>query len=909
MARIQSSTGLITGIPIQDTVDKLMQLASQPKDNLTARTQDLQNQKLAVTQLTSLLVAFQFEAKQLGQDNLFQSRDVTSSNPAALIAAVSADGNPALGSYLFTPVQAASAQQLLSQSFASGEAIGAGSFTFGRGGFVDQGLTLDQLNSGAGIRAGKIKITDRNGDGAVIDLSFARTVDDVIDAISNNTSINVKAVASGDSFKLVDNTGGSGNLKVQEVGGGSTAADLGLAGIDVAASTATGTDVFTLHSKSVLSQLNDGNGVQLRAGNDLSVSLADGSTVDIDLGTAKTLGDVITAINAAAPSKLSAAIGSDGNRLQLTDLSTGGGTFAVTNAVGGTAAEDLGLTKAASGNTITGARLVSGLEDTLASSLRGGQGLGTLGTIDITNRNNVTSHVDLSSAETLGQIVSAINLQATGITAAINSSRNGIELTDTTGATTSNLVVADGDANKSATALGLVASTTATQVNSGPLRRQQVSEATLLSSLNGGAGISVTDIKITGTTGVLGAVDMNEKDHTAVTVGDVINKINALNVGVHAQINDRGDGIALVDTAGGEGKITVQDVGNGTAAKDLHILGTSIGAEVNGQLKQVVDGTATTTVTIDDDDKLSDVVTKINALNRGVTASILNDGTRQRLSITSNNTGAANELLLDTSNTRLALQEVSGGKDALMLYGTSGAGGVLISSSTNTFKNVVSGLDITVNQGTQSPVTVNVSSSTSALTSTLKDFVSSYNSLRDNLDKLTAYDATTSTAGVLFASSEALQVDTNVSHLITQRFFGVGQFQSLAEVGINISDKGKLSLDETKLNAAFTKDPDSIKKLFTDSKIGISKKLDAAIERLAGKDDSVLASRTDSLTHTIDSNNDRISQMSDALDKQREALMNQFATLETTVAKMKDNLSALSSLQIIPPLTSSSKSA
>ena len=43
MSRIQSSTGLITGIPIEDTVNKLMALASQPKDHLTNRTKDLQN--------------------------------------------------------------------------------------------------------------------------------------------------------------------------------------------------------------------------------------------------------------------------------------------------------------------------------------------------------------------------------------------------------------------------------------------------------------------------------------------------------------------------------------------------------------------------------------------------------------------------------------------------------------------------------------------------------------------------------------------------------------------------------------------------------------------------------------------------------------------------------------------------
>ena len=45
--------------------------------------------------------------------------------------------------------------------------------------------------------------------------------------------------------------------------------------------------------------------------------------------------------------------------------------------------------------------------------------------------------------------------------------------------------------------------------------------------------------------------------------------------------------------------------------------------------------------------------------------------------------------------------------------------------------------------------------------------------------------------------------------------------------------------------------------------------------------------------------------MTDRLDRQREALLNQFAALETTIARMKDNLAALSSLQIISPLTSS----
>jgi hypothetical protein len=44
--------------------------------------------------------------------------------------------------------------------------------------------------------------------------------------------------------------------------------------------------------------------------------------------------------------------------------------------------------------------------------------------------------------------------------------------------------------------------------------------------------------------------------------------------------------------------------------------------------------------------------------------------------------------------------------------------------------------------------------------------------------------------------------------------------------------------------------------------------------------------------------------MDDILDRQKERLLTEFARLESTVAAMRQNLSALASLQIIPPLTS-----
>ena len=902
MTRIQSSVGLISGIPIQETVNQLIEVASQPKKNVTDRNKLLSSEKLAVTQLSSLLVAFQFESNQLGSTKLFDSKTVSSSKTAALSATLIADGNPTAGTYLFTPVQTASAQQVLSQSFAKDAPVGAGTLTFQTGGFVDKGVSLDQLNLGAGIQRGSIRITDRNGDKALIDLSTAQSVDDVIKAINNNTSINVTATAEGDHFKLTDNTGGTGNLIVQDVAGGTTAVGLGLAGINVAASTADGTDVFALHVGAKLTALNDGNGVQLRSGNDLAVTLADESTLEIDLGTATTLGDVITAINAADPLKLSAQISADGNRIEVTDLTAGAGTFAVANVGVGTAATDLGLTNTVAGGTITGSRLVSGLRDTLVSSLRGGQGLGTLGQIDITNRANVSFSVDLSAAETLGEIVSAINDQSTDVTASVNAARNGIVLNDTSGGTAVNFQVSDGDANESATALGIVFDDAATTVNSGTLARQQVSEATLLSALNKGKGIKVGDFTIRDSAGKIGAVDLNPTDDIAVTVGDVINRINALTIGVEARINDEGDGIVLVDTAGGTQSLTVSEVGGGTTAKDLRIKGTSV--DVNGTPTKQINGTANSTVEIGEDDTLADVVESINALGAGVTASIVNDATGQRLSLTGG-IGAANELLYDTAGSTLQFQQINEARDAVLLYGskTSPGGGVLFSSQTDTFASVVEGVTLTVKDGSTDPVTVTVTASSAPIVNAVQEFVDAYNSIRDILDEVTDFDQESLTTGILFGSNEALRIESDLSRVLTGRFFGVGNIQSLEALGISLDDKGHLEFESAKLTAAYNSDPEALKTLFTDKTSGLATKIDAAVERLAGKaSTALLTSRAGTLTRKIDANTERIAFMDLTLERQRERLLNDFYRIETVIAGMQTSLDALSTFQPIPSL-------
>src|SRR3989304_1488766 len=95
MSRITSGVGLITGIPIEDTVNKLMAIAARPRDLLSGRNQALGSEKAAVQQLASLVLALKFEASQLGNKSLFSAKTITSSDPAALAAASGGGGGSA----------------------------------------------------------------------------------------------------------------------------------------------------------------------------------------------------------------------------------------------------------------------------------------------------------------------------------------------------------------------------------------------------------------------------------------------------------------------------------------------------------------------------------------------------------------------------------------------------------------------------------------------------------------------------------------------------------------------------------------------------------------------------------------------------------------------------------------------
>lgn len=911
MGRIQSSVGLITGVPIASTVDQLIALSARPRDLLQTRNQALQSQQTAIGQLTALTIAIQVSINQLADSTVYQQRTADSSDTSKLSAAVT--GNPTSGTYQFTPIRAAQNHQVVSSGVSSlDEELGTGEVKLGFGGFVDKGVSLDLLNKGNGVERGKIRITDRSGTSSVVDLRFAATVDDVIQAINNDEDINVWAQQQGDAIRLVDQTGQTvSNLTVREVGFGSTAVDLGLGGINVASAEATGSDILALYDDLQVSQLNDKNGLSIRDElPDLNVSFRDGTSLQIDLTRAdvSTLSDLLDALNAADPTRLAAAISSDGDHLVLTDLTTDtGGSFGVSSALGGTLAEDLQITGAAVGGALTSGRLLGGLKDVLLSSLSGGQGLGDLGQLNLTDRSGATAAVDLSSADTLGAVVDAINNAGLAITAEVNTARTGVRLTDTSGATTSNLIVANGDATNTADRLGLAVDAAQMSVDSGSLGLQVVHEGLKLSELNHGQGVERSSFVITDSTGSQDAVNLRTID--AQTVGDVIEAVNGLSIGVTARINDTGNGILLLDTAGGTGTMTVAEGGSNSSAADLGLLGSAETRDIDGTPTQVIDGSTTATVQLETGDTLQDLVDKINALDSGVSAAVFNSGggaTPYRMTLTSKRSGLVGEMMIDASQTPLDFQQLVNAQDAAILVGSadSPGAGLLATSSDNRFDAIVDGVELNVLAASTDPVTITVAASDKQLVSAAKSLVSQFNKLRDKIDEVTAFNEVDNSTGVLFGSNEALRVDTTLARMMTNRYFGVGAIESLAEVGIRVDDQGKLALDESKLQAEFEEDPQAVEQFFTDSDLGFATKMNAALDSLAGEGNSLLINRNNTLQTTIEQNSAKIDDWNARLDHERQQLLDHFNAMELAIARIQSNLSAIQSLAALVPSTS-----
>ena len=215
--------------------------------------------------------------------------------------------------------------------------------------------------------------------------------------------------------------------------------------------------------------------------------------------------------------------------------------------------------------------------ETSLGILNGGQGINR-GTFSITDRSGETATIDISHAVTVQDVLDAINDdEDIDVTASISSSGFGFDITDNTGVTTSNLIIAETGTTSVAEDLGLLCSVaSATSTGDEVLYLADNMSLTMLNDGNGVRCKSGNDFSISLRDG---STSFNVDISDALTVGDVVDAINdaTSNPGtLTAAIN--GGTIQLTDTSTDAGaNLTVAAISSSSAAADLGILGSTSG--------------------------------------------------------------------------------------------------------------------------------------------------------------------------------------------------------------------------------------------------------------------------------------------------------------------------------------------
>ncbi len=805
---VSTSIGPISGIDYGKLITGLTSIEQRPIDQITTRLDKLDQQNTALLGVSTLLTGLKVAAASFTSSAVFRAATATSANPS-IINATAGIGTPN-GNYSFNVQRLAAASQQVTQGFSSSTAaLGlAGNITLQLGGGkLNDAAKLTTLNGGGGVARGSIRVTDRSGASSLIDLTHAVDINDVVNTINAATGVNVIAKAQNDRLVITDNTGGSGTLGITNTGGTTTATDLGLTGAAVGG-VITGASLTSLKGATSLDALNDGNGVRLAGGGNDDFSIAgNAGTVTVALATAKTVADVITAINTKGQSKgISAAISADGRGITLTD--SGGGPVTVAALNSSLAAYDLGILGTAGGGSLVGDRVAGSLAGPLLRNLNGGnQGQGgtlpSFGTITINSQT-----IDLTNARSLNDALTTINTNSQGVTAALNDAGTGLTLTSAAGSFT----VADGTGNL-ASFMHISGTSTATaagsKIDSGDLRLRYISANTRLATLNG--GVKAGSIRISAPRLPDGTIIPVTLDLTsAATIGDVIGRINTAGLALTARVNDTGDGILLTQTSGAT-PVKIEEVNGGTTAANLGIAGTLKDNTLNGSFQK--------TIAIATTDTLANISTKINNANAGVSASIINDGsgaTPYRLNLSSRNSGVAGRVVFNGGGAGLSNITLVDGQDAAIVYGgnANGTGGLLATNATNTFSNLVPGL--TLNLTGVGTTSVAVTSDTGKITDAVQKFVDSYNKVIDNIATVTNYDSSNATNnGVLFGNSSIQQVENALGQFITQSYSNAGSYRTLATVGITVGLDGTLALNTDTFTQALAANPTDVRALFT----------------------------------------------------------------------------------------------
>ena len=289
---------------------------------------------------------------------------------------------------------------------------------------------------------------------------------------------------------------------------------------------------------------------------------------------------------------------------------------------------------------------------------------------------------------------------------------------------------------------------------------------------------------------------------------------------------------------------------------------------------------------------LDQAVTAINAAGAGVAATAVSTGSGFRLQLTSANAGKDGEF---TATGDPAFTLFTQGTDAKLTVGAGGPYSYEVTSTSNTFTDLMPGTSFTVSKKDET-ATVSVASDPAALTSAIQALVTAANNALSNIN--TYSDNSVGSKAVLRGDSSLRALAGQIADAVA---FAVGDDGSAAVAGLQLTRDGKLTFDSAAFTAQLKADPVKTQRLLNGSGDG-----DAAIGGVAQRLLAVAKSATDTTTGSLVSLANgkdtqatelqkRIDDWDLRLELRQQTLTRQFTAMESALGTLQNQSSWLSS--------------
>ncbi len=282
----------------------------------------------------------------------------------------------------------------------------------------------------------------------------------------------------------------------------------------------------------------------------------------------------------------------------------------------------------------------------------------------------------------------------------------------------------------------------------------------------------------------------------------------------------------------------------------------SSAADVGAGTLSVTVGETTTEIEVAAGTTLAELVDLVNGEALGVTAALVQGKNELgedvvHLVLTGDETGGEQTIAVAsglTGGEAPSFTTIRAAQDAHVQFG--GENGLDLYSSTNTFDDLVQGLDVTVHAVSEAgtSATVDVARDVEGWKAAIASFVDRYNTVVGFINDQFRYDPETGVRPVLFGEGSLAGISTRLRGWIGRQVEGTegGAFRTLFSVGVKSTSDGTLSFDESAFAEAAEEDPSALADLFRPR----ARFSESGVEWISAPEEMNLAGRTMEITVT-----------------------------------------------------------